>query len=281
MTDLPDILRTLVESRRKRLVAAAVDPAQWPIGLPSRDEPLSGSENRFVGALERRRGEAVIAEIKLGSPRLGSLVDRIDPDRQTSSYVDSGASAISVVVEPDHFFGSYELLAECRDSSGLPALAKDFVIHPVQIDWARSAGADAVLLIAALLEGDSLRELAGYARACDLVPLVETHGADDRDALQGADWELVGVNHRDLRTFDVSLDRSEAALRGLPGGALKVAESGIRCGEDTALLSAAGFDAFLVGEALLLSSEPGAMLEDLIAGARRGKSERRLRGVES
>jgi indole-3-glycerol phosphate synthase len=196
----------------------------------------------------------VIAEVKMGSPRLGSLAGRIDPGAQAAAYRQAGAAALSVVVEPDHFHGSYELLAECRAASGLPAIAKDFVVSEQQLVWARDAGADAVLLIAALHEAQELARLAAVARALGLAPLVEC-----------SEWELVGVNNRDLRTFEVDLEHSIALLPRLPVGALRVAESGISSGADRRRLAAAGFDAFLVGEALLLAEDPAATLRELLA----------------
>lgn len=258
---LPDILARIV-ARRRRALAEVPAAGEHPAG---RDVPLSQEENAFVAALARRRGGAVIAEVKLGSPRLGDLRPRLDPRAQAESYARAGAAALSVVVEPAFFHGSYELLRDCRRAAGLPALAKDFVVDPRQLVWARDAGADAVLLIAALQPRQELHRLAATARALGLAPLVELHTAEDVDKLTGADWELVGINHRDLRTFDVDLAHSEPLLPRLPAGALKVAESGIASGSDVAELASRGFDAFLVGEALLTADDPGAQVEELVA----------------
>jgi indole-3-glycerol phosphate synthase len=188
----------------------------------------------------------------------------VDPERQAELYARNGAAALSVVVEPDHFFGSYDLLARCRNASGLPVLAKDFVVDPRQLEWARLAGADAVLLIAAIFSDLSLRVLAAAARAMGLVPLIETHGPADMDLLVGTDWEVVGINNRDLRTFDVDLERSMAWVGSLPEDAVKVAESGLSRPEQLDTLLGAGFDAFLIGERLLLADDPGAALRMLV-----------------
>ena len=179
-----------------------------------------------------------------------------------------------MVVEPDFFFGSYELLARCRRASGLPAIAKDFVVDERQLDQAAEAGADAVLLIAALYPAAELSRWAGSARQRGLVPLVETHEPADVAKLQGASWELVGINNRDLRTFDVDLQHSIDLLPELPAGCLRVAESGIGNGADVARLAAAGFDAFLVGESLLLADDPARQLADLVSMGRGGKGPR-------
>jgi len=223
------------------------------------------SGNPFCAALAARRGRAVIAEVKLGSPRLGSLAGRVDPERQAELYARGGAAALSVVVEPDFFFGSYDLLERCKAASGLPAIAKDFVVDVRQLDAARAAGADAVLLIAALHDEEELSRWAEAARARDLAPLVETHDDADLERLGVADWELVGVNNRDLRTFEVDLGRSIRLLPRLPADAVKVAESGIARGRDVRRLARAGFDAFLVGEGLLLAEDPAAKLAELLA----------------
>ena len=199
----------------------------------------------------------------MGSPRLGSLRERVDPLAQARIYAANGAAALSVVVEPDFFFGSYELLAACRAASGLPAVAKDFVVDPLQLAWARSAGADAVLLIAALYEPEELAAYARLARGLGLAPLIEVHDGADVAALAGEPWELVGVNNRDLRTFEVDLERSIALVPALPPAALKVAESGIRDALDVALLTESGFDAMLIGESLLLAADPAATLRAL------------------
>jgi indole-3-glycerol phosphate synthase len=260
MTEVARILREIVDRRRETVRPSGED---WTL----RHDLLAEDENPFLAALASRPGRAVIAEVKMGSPRIGSLVGRVDPEEQARLYRAHGAAALSVVVEPEFFHGSYELLARCREASGLPAIAKDFVVDPVQLRWAREAGASAVLLIAALHHAAELRRLAGLARGLGLVPLVETHDEGDLERLAGVAWELVGVNNRDLRTFEVDLARSEALAPRLPEGALRVAESGIGSGADVERLRRAGFDAFLVGESLLLADDPAAKLRELLSGA--------------
>ncbi len=136
-----------------------------------------------MAALGARRGRAVIAEVKMGSPRLGSLAGRFDPEKQAAAYAAAGAAALSVVVEPDYFFGSYELLAACKAACGLPAIAKEFVVDLRQLDWAVEAGADAILLVAALYSAAELAGWAAAARERGLAPLVETHDVSDLDLL--------------------------------------------------------------------------------------------------
>ena len=268
MAEVPDILRRICEQRRRRV--AAGDAGVQPGSACVADAP----GRRFLDAISARRGRAVIAEIKMGSPKLGDLRGRFDPVARAATYADAGAACLSVVVEPDHFHGSYELLAECAAASGLPAVAKDFVVSDVQLAWARDAGASAVLLIAALHDAAELRRLAGLARGLGLAPLIETHDdadfeklrplAQDDGDVKNSSWELVGINNRDLRTFEVDLERSADRVGCLPSSALKVAESGIHTGADVARLRRAGFDAFLIGERLVLSGDPAATLSELL-----------------
>jgi indole-3-glycerol phosphate synthase len=263
-----DILVRISERRRQR-VAESGGRGRDLNGF-AEGEPLTPSDNPFLAAVSgrRRSGEpAIIAEVKMGSPRLGSLHGRVDPIAQARLYAANGAAALSVVVEPDFFHGSFDLLAACREASGLPAVAKDFVVDPVQLLWAKEAGADAILLIASLLSTEELARYARLARGLGLVPLVETHDPEDAAKLSGEPWELVGVNNRDLRTFDVDLDRSIALLPSLPRGAVKVAESGIRDALDVLTLRDSGFDAFLIGESLLLAPDPAAKLRELTGRA--------------
>lgn len=260
-----DILLRIAGQRRVRVAEAPEDAARAK-DLPE-GPPRTRSGNAFLGALRAPRGTAaIIAEVKMGSPRLGSLHGRVDPVAQARLYAENGAAALSVVVEPDFFHGGYDLLAACREASGLPAIAKDFVVDPVQLLWAKEAGADAVLLIASLLETEEMARYARLARGLGLVPLIETHDADDIGKLSGEPWELVGINNRDLRTFDVDLQNSISLLPGLPGEAVKVAESGIKDGLDVALLRESGFDAFLIGESLLLAPDPAERLRQLLIG---------------
>lgn len=261
MGEVADILQRIVSRRRERLSGYSERLTESSGRSPA---TIDRSRSPLLSSLAEKSGRAIIAEVKMGSPRLGSLVGTIDPTAQARSYRDAGAAALSVVVEPDFFHGSYELLADCKNASGLPALAKDFVVSPRQIEWARAAGADALLLIAALYSADELRAWAAAIRSGGMVPLVETHSAADVASLDGSEWELVGVNNRDLRTFEVDLEHSIGLLPSLPAGSLRVAESGIGGGEDRRRLAEAGFDAFLIGEALLLAEDPGAKLGELL-----------------
>ena len=262
MMEIPDILLRIVEQRRESIarqesaIRSCLD-TEPPTELPP------GRGRRFVDRLSRAQGRAIIAEVKMGSPSLGKLDKQIDPEGIARIYAQNGAAALSVVTEPDFFFGSYEILTRCQESSGLPVLAKDFIVHPLQIQLARHSGASACLLIAALHPGSELRELADQISESGLVALIECHTLEDVGKLEGSEWPLVGVNNRSLRTFKVDLSHSMDLVQALPAGALKVAESGLSSREDIESLAAAGFSAFLIGESLLLSDDPGAKLIEL------------------
>ncbi|MEM1203216.1 MAG: indole-3-glycerol phosphate synthase TrpC [Acidobacteriota bacterium] len=263
-TDIPDILAKIVERRAEHMrIARGKETFTEPPRTAAVQTP---GNNRFLAALHAQRGSAVIAEVKMGSPSLGSLEGKFEPLDQARRYAEGGAAALSVVVEPEFFHGSYELLAACSEASGLPAVAKDFVVDPLQLRWAKRAGAHAVLLIAALYSPAELNQYAKLARRLGLVPLIETHELSDLEKLEGGVWELVGVNNRDLRTFDVEISTSLALSHMLPPGSMKVAESGIHSGGDVSLLRGGGFDAFLIGESLLLCDDPVAKLQELRGG---------------
>lgn len=262
-TSPPDLLLRITARRREHYGMAAGE-----LELPDPASPAAplqdASSNAFLGALAAQSGRAIIAEIKLGSPRLGSLQGSFDPESHARAYAENGAAALSVVVEPDAFYGSYELLERCRTASGLPTIAKDFLVSPRQLEEAQAAGADAVLLVASLYDSFALRRFAEAARALGMAPLIETHDRADVAKLEGAEWELVGVNNRDLRTFIVNLSHSISLEPHLPRDAIKVAESGLRTASDIGRLRQAGFDAFLIGESLVTARDPGMKLRELL-----------------
>ncbi len=278
---LADVLLRIVERRTDVLSGAGhaigaegvsrsalADRVEWPVLA----QDTAG--HAFLSGLLEQRGNAIIAEVKMGSPKLGDLRTEVDAEAQARIYGEGKAAALSVVVEPDHFFGSYQLLERCRRASGLPAIAKDFLVSEQQLRWARDAGAGAVLLIAALYESRELEDYALAALALGLVPLVETHTATDIAKLMSNNavrYDLVGINNRDLRDFSVDIENSIRLRPTLPASALSVAESGIHKRSDIEHLSSAGFDAFLVGESLLLAKDPAARLSHLrgdLLGAR-------------
>jgi indole-3-glycerol phosphate synthase len=212
-----------------------------------------------------RRSPAVIAEIKKASPSAGVIRKDFDPVAIAREYEHSGAAALSVLTEVQHFQGGLEVLARLRWDSKVPLLRKDFIIDSYQVLEARHAGADAVLLIAALLETDALKRFRIESESLGMEALVEVHNeAELRKALDSG-ATLVGVNNRDLRTFQVSLDVSLALGPMLPKEVLAVSESGIRTADDIGRLSEAGYRAFLVGESLMRAASPGEALSKLLS----------------
>jgi indole-3-glycerol phosphate synthase len=212
-----------------------------------------------------RRSPAVIAEIKKASPSAGIIRKDLDPLAVAREYEKSGAAALSVLTEVQHFQGGLEILARLRWDSKLPLLRKDFVIDPYQVLEARHAGADAVLLIAALLDKDLLKSFRVEAESLGMEALVEVHNEAELKKALDSGATLIGVNNRDLRTFEVSLEVSVALAPMLPKEVLAVAESGIRTADDIKRLSDAGYRAFLVGESLMRAPSPGDALSKLLS----------------
>lgn len=211
------------------------------------------------------RTPAVIAEIKRASPSAGMIREDFDPVKIAREYRDSGAAALSIVTEVHHFRGGLEILARLRWETKLPLLRKDFIVDPYQVLEARHAGADAVLLIAALLDVSSLKGLRAEVERHGMDALVEVHNELEVQKALDAGATIIGVNNRDLRTFEVSLDVSLNMARILPGSVIAVAESGIRTASDIQRLAGAGYRGFLVGEQLMRSPSPGAALSELIS----------------
>lgn len=217
-------------------------------------------------ALLRRPG--IIAEIKMASPSAGLLRAEFDPAAIAEEYRKGGATAISVVTEQNFFHGSLETLASLRWSTDLPILRKDFVFDPYQVLESRHAGADAVLLVASLLDTAALRQLKVCIEELGMDVLVEVHDEHELERALEAGSTLIGINSRDLRSFEVSLDVPLRLAARLPREAIAVAESGIRTAEDIRLLARAGYRGFLVGESLLRAASPRAALSQLVSGLR-------------
>lgn len=216
----------------------------------------------FAAALRRRR-PAIIAEIKRASPSRGDLLPGLDPKALAREYARCGAAALSVLTDR-HFKGSLDDLRAARAAVDLPILRKDFIFDPYQVYETRAAGGDCVLLIAAMLSEDGLRELAALARGLGLAALVEAHDAGELALAGRIGADLVGINNRDLRTFTVDTGVSERLLADYRGAALVITESGIDSPGDLRRLDAAGARAFLVGESLLRGGRPGERLADLV-----------------
>ncbi len=216
----------------------------------------------FVTALRARR-PAIVAEIKRASPSKGDIMPGLDPANVAREYVAAGAAAISVLTDV-HFKGTLEDLRAVRAAAEVPLLRKDFIFEPYQVYEARAAGADCILLIAAMLKEGELRSLAALARELRMATLVESHDAAEFSLAGKIGAELIGINNRDLHTFVTDIAVTERLLAGYKGESLVVTESGIDSSDDIRRLDAAGAGAFLIGESLLRGGKPGAKLGELM-----------------
>jgi len=247
-----------------RETVAAARRAVAPSDL--RDLPRWHEQRRgFRAALAAAAAPAVIAEIKRASPSRGVIRAAFDPPAHARSYSDAGATALSVLTEPRWFEGALAHLAAARDAVRLPLLRKDFIVDPYQVEEARAWGADAILVIVAAVDPALGAELLAAARAHGLDALVEVHDRHELDAALGLGTTLVGVNNRDLRTFETRLETTEHLAGLIPEGVILVAESGIHRPADVRRMCNAGAHAVLVGEALMAAPDPGAALRELLA----------------
>ncbi len=218
----------------------------------------------FLEAL-RSPGVSLIAEIKRASPSKGLLRPDFDPAALARTYATHGAAALSVLTDGPFFQGHLNHLRDARETADLPALRKDFIIDPYQIVEARAAGADAVLLIVAALDDAQLRDLAALTHALDMAALVEVHNVDELTRALRSEPRLLGINNRNLHTFEVDLATTLTLRDRVPADVVLVAESGIHTPEDVTRLRDANVDAILVGEALVTAADVGARVRQLSA----------------
>jgi len=216
---------------------------------------------RMSEALSRKDRINIIAEIKRASPSKGLINGGVDVLETARSYESAGAAAISVLTEEDFFQGSLNDLRDARSAVDIPLLRKDFTIDEYQIYEAAASGADAVLLIVAALTPNDIATFRATAESLGLDAIVEVHSLEELETAVACDAKIIGVNNRDLRTFDVSLDVSKELAKVKPAGVLMIAESGISKEEEIAELRELGFDGFLVGETLMRSTDPGSILK--------------------
>lgn len=257
---MAEILATIAEhvraviERRKRETVIDILRERPPFKRPTRG---------FARALSGG-GRRIIAEIKKASPSKGLIRADFDPVSIAQDYAAHGASAISVLTEEHYFQGSLDYLEQIHDAVRVPLLRKDFMLDPYQIVEAKSYGADAVLLIAAMLDPGLMRELREQAEAFSLDALVEVHTEAELDSALGAGARLIGINNRDLKTFAVDLATTERLAPRVPSGALALCESGIDSLEQIRRVEKFGVHAFLIGESLMRAAQPGQRLAELL-----------------
>jgi indole-3-glycerol phosphate synthase len=243
-----------------RARAEADDRSLAPLVAEARAQSLPRG---FAAALRASEGMSVIAEVKRRSPSKGDLAPGLDPAGLAAAYERGGATCLSVLTDAEFFGGSPDDLRAARAATKLPVLRKDFTVSPADVCDSRIMGADAVLLIAAALDDDELTDLHTLALDIGLDPLVEVHDEAELERAVAAGAHLVGVNQRDLVTFEVDHERAARVGAAIPATAARVAESGIRGPDDVAALAAAGFDAVLVGELLVTADDPEAAVAAL------------------
>ena len=255
------ILTRILEHKRAEVTEARRLLPEDDLAAKIRDLPPALD---MIQALSAPDGTRIIAEIKQASPSRGTLIEDLDAPALARTYTDAGAAMISVLTDHAFFQGSFERLEEVRSATALPLLAKEFILDPWQILRARAAGADTFLLIAAALEDRDLQLLMDVGRALGMEPLVEVHDAEEAERAMRAGARCVGVNNRDLATFETRLETSERLAPLLADAEVRVSESGIRRRDDITALEACGFEAFLIGERLVTDPSPADALGALL-----------------
>jgi len=257
-----DLLATIVAATRRIVEVRRV--GEPLAALARRAAGIASAPGRLRGALERRDRVNVIAECKRRSPSRGVLRVRYDPVAVASSYARAGAAAISVLTEPAFFDGSLEHLQAVGAAVRLPLLRKDFIVDEYQVLEARAAGADAVLLVVAALDGRELTTLLRCAADAGLDALVEIHDARELERALEAGARIIGVNNRDLRTLEVDIRVSHELIARVPRDVVAISESGLRTRADLTTLERLGYRGFLIGERFMTAEDPGAALESLV-----------------
>ena len=266
MTDTPDILKKIVAHKREEVAAAisAQPLSEMKARLADREDQPRGFE-RALRAAAASGWTAVIAEVKKGSPSKGVIRPDFDPLEIATVYQDNGATCLSVLTDERFFLGNLRYLALIREQVALPLLRKDFIFHPYQVYEAAAGGADAVLLIAAMLEQAQLEDLLGLAGELYLDVLLEVHDERELEMALRTDCPLIGINNRSLHTFVTDLAVTERLAAMIPADRLIVAESGIGSRADVLRLQTAGAKAFPVGESLMREEDVGAKLRELLS----------------
>ena len=261
---MPTILDTIVATKREEVAAARTATPERELRAALADAPPARD---FFSALSGGGPIKLIAEVKKASPSKGLIREDFQPVEIATVYEQHGASCISVLTDRPYFQGSLDYLRDIRSVVGIPLLRKDFILDPYQLVEARVAGADAILLIAECLDDDRLRELHDGALELGMVPLVEFYEPANLPRVLQAGAKLVGVNNRDLRTFQTDLQHTVRMREQVPRDCVFVGESGIHSRADVELLESAGVNAILVGESLMANPDIGAAVDRLLGRA--------------
>ncbi len=262
---MSDILNKIIATKQREVAAAK---QQKPLELVKAEAGAATAPRDFVGAIRAKitaKKAAVIAEIKKASPSKGVIRADFQPAAIAKSYEQGGAACLSVLTDIEYFQGSPEYLKQARAACSLPVLRKDFMIDPYQVYEARAMGADCILLIAAAIDLATMRELEQIAHELSMAVLVEVHNGEELELALQLETPLLGINNRNLRTFEVTLDNTLGLLTRIPHNKIVVTESGIFTAEDVALMRKNNVHTFLVGEAFMRQPEPGVELAKVFA----------------
>jgi indole-3-glycerol phosphate synthase len=267
-----DILEKILAVKREEVAAAK---RSRPPAMVRAEAERAGKPRDFAGALRTKIGAglpAVIAEVKKASPSKGVLRAEFDPVAIAKSYARHGAACLSVLTDIQFFMGGPEYLVQARAASGLPVLRKDFLVEPYQVYEARAMGADCILLIVAALDDTAMRDLEQVASEFGMSTLVEVHDGEELDRALRLETPFLGINNRNLRTFETRLETTLSLLGRIPSDRMVVTESGIVTPADVKRMREAGVDAFLVGEAFMRAPDPGVELTKLFGSLPGGRA---------
>lgn len=262
---MSDILNKIIATKE---IEVATAKAQKPLAVVQAEASTASPVRDFVASIRAKianKQSAVIAEIKKASPSKGIIRADFKPAEIAKSYAQGGAACLSVLTDVDYFQGSAEYLKEARAACNLPVLRKDFMIDAYQVYEARAMGADCILLIAAAIDLAKMRELETIAHSLGMAVLVEVHNGEELDLALQLDTPLLGINNRNLRTFEVTLDTTLGLLARIPENKIVVTESGIFTNDDVTLMRQNNVHTFLVGEAFMRQPEPGTELAKVFA----------------
>jgi len=262
---MSDILNKIIATKTQEVATAK---AEKPLAVVQQEAAAASATRDFVGSIRAKianKQAAVIAEIKKASPSKGVIRADFQPAAIAASYEQGGAACLSILTDIEYFQGSPEYLKQARAACNLPVLRKDFMIDPYQVYEARAMGADCILLIAAAIDLAKMRELESIAHSLGMAVLVEVHNGEELDLALQLETPLLGINNRNLRTFEVTLDTTLALLARIPGHKIVVTESGIFTQDDVALMRQNQVHTFLVGEAFMRQPEPGVELAKVFA----------------
>ena len=261
---MPNILDKILATKKEEIASSKLVKSLSDLEIDIRN--IEGSRS-FIKAIDEkvlRKKTAVIAEIKKASPSKGVIREDFDPSQIAKSYEDGGATCLSVLTDIDYFQGKPEYIGLVKKSCNLPVLRKDFMINQYQIFESKALGADCILLIVAALELNQMKELESIANELDMDVLVESHDEYELEKALQLNTKLIGINNRNLKTFDVSLQTTLNLLKEIPAGRITVTESGIFTSEDVGLMTQHGIFSFLVGEAFMRDKNPGQSLKKLL-----------------